>query len=541
MTTIYAEQLIYTRVESAYSPHRSSGYQTVYKSPSVSSAAVKEIERRIQCFRPRDAGLTRLQCFPLGNGAAVLTSSRQIETHPEIVDRDRRRGIFMAHCLILSKNEFAKAVYNPWPVLDRFRFLHDAERMVERFGKATGEASTVAVEVDLPRHPSFSSWSGDEMLKLISLALEADRLQRDGKSVLMIGSSEEIIETLRIAFYLLPSSSRLDCSFDTVIEGCSVRPGTYWAVGASSRQSSSSYYVVNAAESRVVNELSRPSNRDDLYVEWLRHATATPDFPSKMSQAYTIQQLAQAFASRQQISPDRLDRSACSEFLHLNEERVLRDLEALLADQVGRNLSKPLSLHMLQVIDAPRLLSITAGGKIPPGYLCKIVAHWIVEAQPDLRDGDWKAIQDLARKGRDMRLLHWAATAGRRVNTRVRDEALKGMAADAFKAALERLGPIPPADFVTARHLSLLLADRRLASMTDEEFLDLVSAIIEAGLTSQLGPLTGYIRRLDNEHLTQLEKMIKKHKRELPGQFESQITARRKEVGDPPGLLDRIF
>ncbi len=541
MTTLYAEQLIYTRVESAYSPRRSAGYQTVYRGPSVSSATVEEIEKHIQCFRPKESELTRLQYFRLGNGAAVLTSSRQIDTHAEIVDRDRRRGIFMAHCLIVSRNEFAKADYNPWPLLDQFPFLHDAERMVDQFGKATGEAPTVAIEVDLPHRPILSSWPGQEAVKIVSLALEADQLKQDGKSVLMIGSPQEINETLKIVFYLLPIRDRPDCSFDTSIESCTIRPGTYWAVGASSRQSSSSYYVVNASESKVISSLPILTARDDLYLEWLQHVSLTSDFPSRAGKAHAVQQLARAFANRQHLSPEHLDRSACSEFLHLNEERVIRDLGGVLAEQLGRSLAKPLSLYMNQVIPPATFLSIAASGKISPAYLCEIVAHWIVETEPDLRGSEWKTIQDMARKGGDMRLLHWAATGGRRVTSRIRDEALKSMAVDTFQAALERLGPIPPANFVTPRHLLLLLTDRRLTSMTDEQFLDLVSAIIEAGLANQLAPLTKYIDRLDNTHLTQLEKIIKKHKLEIPEHFNSQVLARREQVGDPPGFLERIF
>ena len=86
MKTLKAAQLIYTRVEAAYSPQRRDGFQTVYRSATLSPSDIGAIEQRIQCFQPPTSAVVRRQYFTLCTGAVVLTQTRQIETHPDIID-----------------------------------------------------------------------------------------------------------------------------------------------------------------------------------------------------------------------------------------------------------------------------------------------------------------------------------------------------------------------------------------------------------------------------------------------------------------------
>jgi len=538
MSTIRAVQLIYTRVEPAYSPQMKSGFQTVYRSDSLSSADVNAIEKRIQCFRPNQPTLVRHQFFTLNSGAIVLTNTIQIDSHPEITDMTRRRGAFIAHCLILSRMEFRKVDYNPFVILDHYHFLDDAEDMVAAFGQATGVAPLVEIEVERPRYSPPSSWSGAEALKLVALAVQGEQLIRSRQSVLLVGNDDDTHEALQIAFSLLPKSKRLVCTFDTHIDRCPTRQGLYWAVGATTRQSSSSYIAVNATERRVPSPAEDTLEGRDLYLTWLKHVSSQENFNSAMDRAFTVQLLAEAFAMRSQPRLDELDRGACREFMRLHEERITRDLEIAVAKAAGRDVAA-LSIHYLrEAIEIPDLLSVAASQHVDPAKLSAIVTDWIVEEKPNLKDKAWKALQDLARQVSDMRLLHLSAALAKKVDARVRDEALAGMDARTFRSALDQLMyPIAPADFVTAVYLPLLLSDSRLDNMTNKQFIDLVKAIIKTDSANQLSSLAKHARSLANEPLLKLEKMVKKHSSNISQEFKIAIVARREELGQHPSPL----
>ena len=538
MSTVRAAQLIYTRLEPAYSPQMKSGFQTAYKSDSLSPADVGAIEKRIQCFQPNPPTLVRRQFFTLNSGAIVLTNTIHIDSHPEIVDITRRRGAFIAHCLILSRMEFRKVDYNPFMILDHYHFLDDAEDMVAAFGQATGVAPLVEIEVERPRYSPPSAWSGVKVRNLVLLAMRAEQLMREGRLVVLRGRDEGINEALRTVFFLAPRDKRLACTFDTHIDRCPTQQDLYWAVGTTTRQSGHSQIEVDATERRVVTPVEYTLEDKDLYLAWLNYASSQENFNSVMDQAFTVQLLAEAFAVRSQPRLDELDKEASREFMHLHGVRIMRDLELAVAKAVGREVAALLIHYLREAIEVPELLSIAASQHVDPAELSAIVTDWILEEKPDLRDGAWKALQTLARQGRNMRLLHLSATLAKKVDAKVRDEALAGMDTRTFGSALDQLmDPIAPADFVTPVHLPLLLSDSRLENMSEKQFIALVKAIIKVGAINELSSLAKHVKLLGNRPLVELEKTIDKHSSNVPPEFKIAVIARRQELGRPPTRL----
>jgi len=222
-----------------------------------------------------------------------------------------------------------------------------------------------------------------------------------------------------------------------------------------------------------------------------------------MGRAPTVQVLAEALATRSQLPSNALDDEVCHELMRFHERRIKRDLERVAATAVGKNAAFSLIHYLCETVEAPVLLGIAASQYLDPAELSEIVTRWIVEKKPDLEDHDWKALQNLARQGRDMRLLHLSATLGRRVDAKVRDEALGSMNAHTFRKTMEHLmNPIEPAHFVVPVHLPLLLSDPRLDDMSGEQFLDLVKAIVKVGAADQLNALTHLTRSLPYKPLT---------------------------------------
>lgn len=539
MIAVRAEQLIYSRVEPHFSPVRKDGFQTVYKSDRLSSAEVSAIESRIQCFLPERPESIRYQFFTLDSGAIVLTGTTAIESHPEIIDKDRRKGAFIAHALVLSPKEFQKVENDPFSLMDSFPFLHDAEAMVRSFGQATGVAPHVEIDVSPSERIPVSSWSGAEAKKLIALGLQAEVLVKSGRSVLLSGKDSEIEEALRTCLFLIPRDKRLGCSFDTCADRCPVRHGLYWAIGMPARRGGN-YVEADATGRKIIHPPAGGIAIEDLYLAWLDdNATMQMDLPALMHKARTVQQLSYAFGNRIIPSWEELDEDACGEFLRLHGPGVVRNLEDAVTRVIGKNGAVPLVAYLCRVMEIRSLLGSAAAQSMEPAQLSDFAADWIVEAAPTLKDGDWKAFEDLARAGNNMRLLHLSACLRKKPDEKIRDEALIRMDENTFRKALNALiNQIKPADFVTPAHMGVLLADERLSAIDDEGFVELVKGIFEARSAGQLIPFAKRARCVVTpKALGHLEKIIKAYDHIVPLEFKEAVAMRRQELGKSSGLL----
>lgn len=541
MIILQVAQLIYTRVEPAYSPYQKDGFQTVYKSESLSSSDVSSIEKHVQCFQSYQPALVRRQFFTLPDERIVVASTIQIEAHPEIIDRSRRKGTFLAHCLIVDKAEFEKVHYNPFVIFDHFQFISDAENMVAIFGKATGKASMKDIKITRLSSILSCSWSGNEARKLVFLGLQAEQLSKDSRSVFLLGKEEDIDETLRVVFHLLPKNKRILCTFNTCIDGCSTQPGMYWAVGAGKLQGESSYIEVKTTERRIATQINDIFDHNDLYLNWLKAVSTREHLKTAIEQAPTIQVLSTAFTGRCQLTPDELNEEACGEFIRLYKNRVMSDLNVALIKVAGKKIAELLIDYIYQQTRLPILLGIAACQNIELKFLCSLAADYIFAEKPDLKNSEWRILQNLAQQAKNMFLLYLSATFGKNVDEEARDEALRRMDKEMFQKILELLmAPLEPAHFVTPAYLSLLLDNPRLGDMNDEQFIDLVTTIIKADASNSLDFLADYIEIIENKPLAQLEKLIKKQHVKIPRKFEAAIIARREELGNPLRVL-RFF
>ncbi len=539
MITIQAAQLIYSRVEAAYSPQNKDGFQTVYKSESLSSTDVNMIEKRIECFQPHQSTPVRRQFFTINANELVLTYTTQIEAHPEIIDKSSRKGAFITHCLIVDKAEFDNVNNNPFIIFDHAQFIKDAEDMVSIFGKATGTTPIKEIRIKQLDSVPACSWSGSETRKLVLLAMQAEQLSKEARSVFLLGKEGNIDETLRIIFHLLPKNKRALCTFNTCIDGCPTRPGVYWAVGANRRQSGSAYIEVKTTERRVAVPVQEMSGTQQLYLDWLKAASSQEPFEEVLEYAPTIQILCTAFADKTRPNMDKLDEEACQDFINLYQERVKSGLHEVLLKALGKALAGVLIDYVYDDTEKPLLLSIVASQHIDGEYLCSLIAEYIFAETPELPDSEWKTLRNLARQGDNTFLLYLSATLGKKIDHEARKEALRRMDQETFQKVLDLLRkPLEPAYFVTKRYLQLLVNNPRLKDMDDEEFVNLIKAIIQARASEYLNDLAEYVDIIEDKPLAQLEKLVKKLN--IPRKFEEAMIARREELGASLRLL-RLF
>lgn len=542
MSTVPVAQLIYTRVEPAYSAQGLSGYQTVYKTTSLSQADVGAIEQRVQCFRPSQAGATRLQFFTLTGGAVAVAHTVLIASDPVIVDKDSRPGVFLVHCLVIGGAQFAQAGNDPFALADGFRFITSPAEMVERFGKATGVAPQLALEIK-PSLPPRTRWEAAEARKLVALAMRTRDLSAKGQVVLLLGSQPEIIEALRTAFYLMPRSQRPACAFDTWVEGCPYQGGALWAAGSPTWVDIGGSVEVSAGSRRVVSPIAADLDGGDLYQAWLLRNTTGSKLDSILGRAPVFQDLAEAFVARRSPSAAVLDADTCQEVLSLHEEAVVRGLDEGIARWVGNRLAPALRSRLWRSLPQQALVSCAAARQVDPALLSASATDWLLADRPDLADVDRRAVQDLARSARDGRLLFMTAVLSKKPDAEGREEALRWIKVGQFRQILDLVpDSVAPAALVVQGRpdlADLLIDCPQLDATSAPQFVELVSALCTAGLGDRLGALVRFLPDSSADQLTQIEKRTAKEPAAAPAFIEA-VAARRQELGAPVNVLGRL-
>jgi hypothetical protein len=533
--SVCAERLIYTRVETAYSPRRFSGFQTVWKSKSLTAADTAAVEKCVRCFRP-NAGARRLQFFAIPSGKLALSHTAQIEAHPEIVDRNGRGGAFLVHCFLLSREAMALLENDPFRFFAAAVPLEGIERLVEDLGPGTGIAPPIEI-VPVASRPELSEWTAQEVVRLLSVALRADNLREQSRTVPVTGEIGQIEQALRVALSLTPTAKRLACTFTTWAEGCPLERGVFWASGLS-RRPSSDRLEINARDRRV-SLASVHRGTEDLYESWIEEACSHTSLEKVAAQAESVDWFLRAIEGTPVEGVVPLKPEALTSFLHLHRHSIAERFQALFGRYVRRPLAKELAYHLLREVERPEFPSlveaaIASSSQIPA--LARLAADWIeptASIDEDLRQD----LQNLARKGNNALLLFWASTLGRKVDVKGRDEALGKMSSPEFNRSLSKLlHPVDPVHFVEIRHLSPLLRNERLDTAREDLLIELIERIVDVQGGSHLALLNRCVYRIGDPGLERLARKIRKQ--EVAEGFRREIEA---AAPKPTNLFRRLL
>ncbi|HEX3046626.1 MAG TPA: hypothetical protein VHY08_17855 [Bacillota bacterium] len=543
MITIHASQLIFTRVEPPYSSQNKAGFQTVYQSPALSAGDISALEKRIQCFQPPNPALVRRQFFTLTNGRIVVTHTIQIEADPEITDRSRRSGVFISHCLILDLPEFEKVANNPFPLFDHYPFITNAAAMVKKFGQGTGMAPVVDIEIPEPQKTTVCSWKGEEMRKLVYLALQAEQWDKEGKWLFISGPETDLDETLRTIFYLLPKHKRLFCSFDTCIDGNALPAGSYWAVSGTRLPGGNATVHVDTTARRLMTTIQEKGEAQDIYWKWLQSISSRENFQFAIQPAPAIQMLCTAFMEKNKLNPDILTQEGCQEFMNLYSDLIAEHLKIALNKLLERQMAELILAYIYQTVQAPVLLNFAARQEIDSETLGTLITEYILIHKPDLDERNWKALQGIAQQNHQMMLLYISVTLRKKIDEKMRDQALESMNEVDFSRILAFvMAPLEPANFVSLRNIHVLIRNPILQNMTDEQFLNLIERVVEVGAANYLDYLIEYLSKVTRKSLSGFEKFAKKHSEKIPEKFKARIISRSEELkpsGFSSGFLKR--
>jgi hypothetical protein len=227
---VQAWQHIYTSVERDQSPHGRAGFQTLFYSRSgLTEAEVQEMEARLVYFPSEIEPVKRL-CVTISTGKVMVA---QI-VHLAEPDRLGRTGRYLAHNLVFEARAFEKIGCDPFLVFRRFPFVTAVAQALQAGDPRTGDVPPVSFEVVLaPAHgiEAAEAWPEQDLGQLALLALRADRLAGDRRSVAVIGEPAQVESALEVAFLAVPTPLRPRCGFDTYFHGCNPVSVYYWALG----------------------------------------------------------------------------------------------------------------------------------------------------------------------------------------------------------------------------------------------------------------------------------------------------------------------
>jgi hypothetical protein len=275
---IEARQHIYASVRETESPRRRGGYQTVfYTQHDLRAETVEEIERRMAYFAGEGATPKRL-FFPVGSGGQVLS---QITPVPD-VDEFGRGGLYLAHSLIFSVEDAQQLGVRLLQLFREKYFVTSIQEAVERGGDlSTGNIPLCEVDVPETRcaQEEVPAWVQSNWKILLRYVLRAEDMEKEGKRLALVGSPEEIFDTLFHSLRSVPSELVRLCSFDTFFDAERSSPARspyFLAVGVREAPASSRFIPMLVSEDS--NQPEKPPVEEAIpspRLIYLRWAEAT--------------------------------------------------------------------------------------------------------------------------------------------------------------------------------------------------------------------------------------------------------------------------
>lgn len=252
MTVITAAQHISGLVTSSQSARGQNGYQTLASTTDlVSEKDVLAIEGRVRFSSALD-GQSKWQYYHLPDTRAVLTRLISI---PE-PDDFGRSGRYFAHSLIFRKADWRVLDCAPFDLMRPHYFFSSINDVLRLESYQAGKIPSIQIETDLtwPNHALelLQSWSGEQLDALAVLIRNAPKCLEAGLHIALAGDELQVIDALKVAFYIAPPSIRDVCSFDTNATGCEWESGSgFWGRRYLGQANSSASFKIDAARHEV--------------------------------------------------------------------------------------------------------------------------------------------------------------------------------------------------------------------------------------------------------------------------------------------------
>lgn len=527
MSPIPAKQLIYTRIEEAYSPTNKSGYQIYYCSSGIKQNSIANIVNNISDFEPHTYGIKRWQCFFLENKTEVVLSVTQvIDSHPEIIDKDSRPNILIAHCLVFKLEDYLALECNPFSVFEQFQFVSSAQTLIENYNQ----------NQNLEKEALFSLQTQDVLSKKnIAKLVTLGAPESSKNTFLVLGEDTQIYDLVKSIFLSIPVSYRMNLSFDTYIRGRKILPGEFWVVG--SHEWKSGYSLIINADSQDFDFVLTLSK--DLYILWVEANYNWADFYELIPE---IQYISDAFSFRRRIDENRISERSLSSFYTLHRDYIYKKVLTTIKRLIGENISSRFLPFYEKNYVITDFISTSSTENINPRKLTRYIKEWFLNIPSDinyLTKDDWNILKSFSINTKDNVLIYWTAILMGDKKTTTHMTGILSL--EEYREALGLLNrPLSPTSLYIANYCNEFTSfvSNRINELKEEEYVNIVHEIIEHQ-TELPDSFYIYVLKLGNKELTNLEKLVSKKK--ISAEFNMAIKTRRSQLGQPHTIFDNIF
>lgn len=240
--TIEAGQIVYGNPRANQLPGIKDDFQTVfYSTEDVQPDELKFIEPRLHGITRQDSRIGRVFFEVPSSGRFVVGQIAQTD------ERDRKeRPQFLAHALIIRKEDLRRCGNNPFIIFASFAFLKHFSEVIsladkERINVPDGVPDSsrwiprALVQPKWTNNPAPDFWEEFPMETAFRLLLISERTGRDRRETLTLAGTEpQVRSTLTSLFSIMSPGQRLLCSFDTSFCNQSetrLQSCPYWAIG----------------------------------------------------------------------------------------------------------------------------------------------------------------------------------------------------------------------------------------------------------------------------------------------------------------------
>lgn len=389
MPEVHLAHVLFTRVEKAYSPRGTSGYQVVYHTLAL-EAETLQIEKQVQCFQINHQQMVRYQFFWTTSGQAVCARTVSLlAPNREVIDRDQRDA-FLAHALVLSRADFTRLRNDPFALFaaaERAQILAGQVEQLVGYLRATPPPQRLSVPMRTWTDAPLAC-SPEELRQLYRLATAAPVLSGQRQSIQMIASDPgDVFRLLSSLLLLLPADERVACTFDTFADTCSPSPGSLWTVGGTRAPGQSGFLPMRLAERQIAS--IRPSGQDSLYTSWfLQMLQDTGSLAWLPEDLLTAQLIAESFSARTPLPDQPLSERALGSFRRLHSRIIEARIVQALAAVMEQRLAGAFVPSLLAVLPLPVQLDIAATGACEVQFLAGLLYTWFLQAQPAWKEWD---------------------------------------------------------------------------------------------------------------------------------------------------------
>ena len=265
---ITAAHHVSAMLTSKQSPKGRNGYDRVYFTRELITEEEANVIERLDQYSSVSERRTKWQSYRLSARRHVVTRIVPIRE----LDDGGRSGRYFTHSLVCDVPDGEQFDASFLNLLRPQNFLPSLRALLRSSAMKTGWVPALTIDMGAQSVENalgrLRDWAGEELNRLYMLMSDPRRLVEQRQYVALVGSDEQILEALKVAFMLAPSSALKFCSFDTnPSKGTSPPNSPFWGRGGTAAEGSS--HVIDAARRRVVISESSPLRQNGFSPELL--------------------------------------------------------------------------------------------------------------------------------------------------------------------------------------------------------------------------------------------------------------------------------